>query len=184
MAPLTLTTLNIPNLLTIIRIVLVPVFLFLILKDSLYIAAIIFAVAGLTDLVDGIIARRLKTVTKLGADLDPVADKLLLSTAFIVLAIKGYLPVWLSVIVVARDSIMLTTVIILKRMKYAVNTRPMIAGKLTTFFQVFCVIFALLFREILGIYLFYIFTALITIVGAAEYALREINLIKRSKSGS
>ena len=177
-------TLNLPNLLTIIRIVLVPVFLFLTLTNSLYIAAVVFAVAGLTDLVDGIIARRLKTVTKFGADLDPVADKLLLSTAFIALAIKGFIPIWLTVIVVARDTIMITTVIILKRMKYVVNTRPMIAGKLTTFFQVISVLFALLTRGGPAIYLFYIFTAIITLIGAAGYILREIRLFKRSKSGS
>ncbi len=181
---MTPTAINLPNLLTIIRIVLVPVFLVLILVDSLYIAAVVFAVAGLTDLVDGIIARRLETVTKFGANLDPVADKLLLSTAFIALAIKGFIPLWLVIIVVARDSVMLTTVVILKRMKYAVNTKPMIAGKLTTFFQVLCVLFALLTRRGSVVYLFYIFTAIITLIGAAEYALREISLLRRSRSAS
>ena len=181
MAPL--SAMNLPNLLTIARIFLVPVFLFLILSNHLYCAVIIFAVAGFTDLIDGIIARRQGTVTTLGANLDPVADKLLLSTAFIALAIKGLVPLWLAFIVVARDSVILITVIVLRRFKYEVNTRPMITGKLTTFFQILCVLSALLVRETASIYPFYIFTALITLVGAAAYALRELNLLARSGSG-
>ncbi len=179
-----LASLNLPNLLTIVRIVLVPIFLLLVLSNSLFLAAVVFAVAGLTDLVDGIIARRLKTVTKFGAELDPVADKLLLSTAFIALAFKGLIPLWLVIIVVARDTVMLTTVIILKRLKYAVNTRPMITGKLTTFFQVLTVLTALLAQRFSGAYLLYIFTGFITLLSAVQYAFRAFHVdLKIFKSG-
>jgi cardiolipin synthase len=169
------TTMNLPNLLTIIRIVLVPVFLLLIFSNSFYAATIVFAVAGFTDLIDGIIARKLNSVTRFGANLDPVADKLLLSSAFIALSIKEFIPLWLAIIVVARDSIMITTIMILKYIKYAVNTSPMITGKLTTLFQVLSVLCALLFREIPGANLLYIFTGFITVLGAALYIFREFN---------
>ena len=165
---------NLPNLLTIIRIVLVPVFLLLILSNSLYIATLVFAVAGFTDLIDGIIARKTGSVTTFGKNLDPVADKLLLSGAFLALAFRGFIPLWLMIIVVARDSIMVTTIIILKRIKYAVNTNPMILGKLTTLFQVISVLTALLLPEFTGAYALYILTAIITILGAAQYSLREL----------
>jgi hypothetical protein len=69
---------------------------------------------------------------------------------------------------------MITTIIILKRIKYAVNTSPMITGKLTTFFQVLSVLTALLFRDIPSAYLLYIFTGFITVLGAALYILREL----------
>lgn len=177
---------NLPNLLTIVRIALVPVFLLFILANSLYLAAVVFAVAGLTDLVDGIIARRLSSVTKLGAELDPVADKLLLSSAFIALCIKGLIPLWLVFIVVARDFVMLATVIILKRIKYAINTSPMITGKLTTFFQVLTILSVLLFQGFSGAYLLYIFTGFITLLGAALYAMRathiDLKIFKSFKS--
>ncbi len=177
-------TMNLPNLLTIVRIVLVPVFLLLILADSFYLAAVVFAVAGLTDTLDGIIARRLSSVTKFGAQLDPVADKLLLSSAFIALSLKGFLPLWLTIIVVARDIVMLTIVIILKRIKYAINTRPMITGKLTTFFQIITVLSALLAQRFYGAQALYIFTGFITVLGAALYAMRATHMdLKIFKSG-
>ena len=118
------TTMNLPNILTIIRIVLVPVFLLLIFSNSLYVATIVFAVAGLTDLIDGIIARKYGSVTRFGANLDPVADKLLLSSAFIALSIKEFIPLWLAIIVVARDSIMITTIMILEIYKIRRKYQP------------------------------------------------------------
>jgi cardiolipin synthase len=104
-----------------------------------------------------------------------------------VLAFKGLIPLWLVVIVVLRDTVILTTVIILKRLKYAINTRPMIAGKLTTFFQVLTVLTALLAQRVSGAYLLYIFTGFITLTSAAQYAFRafhvDLNIFKSSKSG-
>ena len=169
-----LAKINLPNLLTIIRIILVPIFLILIFLDFHYLAIAVFAVAGFTDLIDGIIARKLGSVTKFGANLDPVADKLLLSSAFIALAIKELLPLWLVIIVVARDSIMITTILILKKIKHAVNTNPMITGKLTTFFQVSSVLCALLFRDFSYAYLLFIFTGFITILSGTRYIFREL----------
>ncbi|MBE9531671.1 MAG: CDP-diacylglycerol--glycerol-3-phosphate 3-phosphatidyltransferase [Proteobacteria bacterium] len=165
---------NLPNLLTILRIILVPIFLFLIISNYLYLSVAVFALAGFTDLIDGIIARKMGTVTQFGKNLDPVADKLLLSSAFVVLAFKGLIPLWLAVMVVARDSIMITTVLILKRIQHNVNTTPMILGKLTTLFQVISVLVALLFQKFYGAHLLYIITAIITVLGASQYILREL----------
>src|SRR5512136_3396512 len=98
---------NLPNLLTLIRILLISLFVILIIDKSFSWALIIFALAGITDAVDGLIARITHQRTELGAYLDPIADKLLLSSAFVTLAIIERIPSWLTVIVVTRDIIIL-----------------------------------------------------------------------------
>ena len=98
-----------PNQLTVLRIALTPAFfVFLIFGDGSYnliIATAIFAVAALTDLYDGMIARKYGSVTKWGTYVDPLADKILLSTAFIGLVVLGYLKLWMVLIVIIRDAI-------------------------------------------------------------------------------
>src|SRR4030067_1089355 len=98
---------NLPNALTLIRVFLIPVFVILIINRYFGWAAITFAIAGVTDGIDGLIARLTHQRTELGAYLDPIADKLLLSSAFITLAIVAILPSWLAVIVITRDVIIL-----------------------------------------------------------------------------
>ena len=98
-----------PNQLTVLRIALTPAFIiFLLFGDGAYnliIATAIFAVAALTDLYDGMIARKYGTVSKWGTYVDPLADKILLSTAFIGLVVLGYLKLWMVLIVIIRDAI-------------------------------------------------------------------------------
>src|SRR6056297_586132 len=94
---------NFPNALTLLRIFLVPGLLIAIIYDSHGIALSILVLAGLTDVLDGFLARRLNQKTRLGAFLDPLADKLLMTVSFIALAVRGLLPAWLAVLVVSRD---------------------------------------------------------------------------------
>jgi cardiolipin synthase len=94
---------SIPNLLTLLRIGLVPVFNYYFLKGDYGRALFFFVVAGFTDFFDGILARLLKARTPLGAVLDPAADKLLMAVTFIVLAVAGALPIWMPVLVFAKD---------------------------------------------------------------------------------
>jgi len=100
---------TLPNQLTIIRLALTPLFfLFMVVGDSSYntfIATIIFFIASLTDAYDGFIARKYGTVTRWGTFLDPLADKILISTAFVALMIKGYLSTWMILVVIIRDTI-------------------------------------------------------------------------------
>ena len=98
---------NIPNFLSLLRIILVPVFVIFLIQAEYDKALITFAVAGLTDALDGTLARLLKCQTTLGAFLDPIADKLLLVTSFVSLALFGLIPAWLAVIVISRDFIIL-----------------------------------------------------------------------------
>ncbi len=98
--------LTIPNQLTVLRILLVPVFVLLLLQDDAFLkllGVIAFTVASLTDLYDGWHARRFNVVTRIGAFLDPLADKLLITAAFLVYVWMGYISLWMVVLVIVRD---------------------------------------------------------------------------------
>ena len=126
---------SIPNLLTLIRILLIPWFAILLINGSLNQALWVFAGAAVTDGLDGFTARWFSQKTRLGALLDPIADKLLLSTAFITLAIMKEIPVWLSVIVISRDVVIVLGVGILFYSNIQFEMRPTLYSKLTTLFQ-------------------------------------------------
>jgi|WetSurMetagenome_2_1015567.scaffolds.fasta_scaffold02389_10 cardiolipin synthase (CMP-forming) len=98
---------NIPNMITIARIVLVPAFVTALLYQNYEYALIIFVVAGLSDMLDGQVARRTGQKTKLGAFLDPLADKALLLTSFILFSVYGWISLWLAICVISRDLIIM-----------------------------------------------------------------------------
>jgi cardiolipin synthase len=135
---------NAPNLLTLARICLAPFLVAAILEDRFALSFYLFLAAGLTDALDGTLARLLKQRTMLGQYLDPVADKLLLSTLFLVLMNKGLIPVRVTVMVFGRDVGILVVAAIL----YAAAGRrefiPSIFGKANTFAQVAAVAAVLL----------------------------------------
>jgi cardiolipin synthase len=138
---------NAPNLLTLARICLAPFLVAAILEDRYALGFYLFLAAGLTDALDGTLARLLKQHTMLGQYLDPVADKLLLSTLFLVLMNKGLIPVRVTVMVFGRDVGILVVAAIL----YAAAGRrefiPSIFGKANTFAQVAAVA-AVLLRQL------------------------------------
>jgi len=98
-------SMNTANKLTVFRIVLIPFFVILLIYHYIAIALLVFGLASVTDAADGFIARRWKQKTRLGTFLDPMADKALLSTSFVTLAILHLLPGWLAVITISRDII-------------------------------------------------------------------------------
>lgn len=141
---------NLPNLLTLLRIALVPVFTLLFLKEEYRYALAVFAVTALTDMVDGFLARTLKKKTTLGAMLDPAADKFLMLVAFVVTALKGLVPIWLSCGVILRDAWIIAGVGILKRLKKKLYFKPTVLSKANTFCQLLTIFFAfslIFFRE-------------------------------------
>lgn len=102
--------LNLPNILTIFRLFLIPVFIltfFSNLQHNLLFSTLIFMIAGITDVTDGYIARRYNLVTKLGVVLDPLADKLMLLTVLSCLVVENYIPLWILLIVAAKDIFMI-----------------------------------------------------------------------------
>jgi cardiolipin synthase len=135
---------NIPNTLTIVRILSIPVFVICLFYDRFVVAFLIFVGAGITDGLDGLIARVYGQKTTIGTYLDPIADKLMLVTAFIVLAIVGGIPTWLTVIVIARDLIIALGVLSLLLTAHNVEIKPVAIGKASTVFQIATIAWALL----------------------------------------
>lgn len=164
---------TIPNLITLLRIILTPVFVIYLINGRLTPALVVFVVCSASDGVDGFVARVFKQKSKLGSFLDPLADKLLLVTAFLALAAMGHLPSWLTVTVIARDVMILLGVLVIHLNKLELRIHPSVLSKVNTCFQ-FITLTAVLSREILSLspaiypYLYYS-TALFTIASGLHY---------------
>lgn len=124
--------LNVPNVLTLARIVLAPVFLHLYLRGNDDGALLAFAIAAATDALDGLTARLLGQQTRVGALLDAAADKLLLACALIALALRGQVPWWLAATVVGRDAILAAGSLFLSIQRAPMPIRPTRVGKYAT----------------------------------------------------
>jgi cardiolipin synthase len=129
--------LTLANQLTLLRIALIPAFVLLVVYGHLGWALVVFVTAGLTDALDGLIARRAGQRTSLGAWLDPMADKLLLVTTFVVLTLPAipltnHLPLWLTVAVISRDIVIVGVVAVVNLAVGPRTFRPSIWGKMTT----------------------------------------------------
>ena len=133
---------NIPNVITLLRIVLVPVFIRFILKGNYTAALWIFFAAGVSDALDGFIAKRFNFCTRLGAFLDPLADKVLLISSVVVFARAGCLPTWLALTIIARDVVIVGGAGAFYLRSGRLDMAPSRASKLNTFVQI-CLIFAL-----------------------------------------
>ena len=127
---------TVPNQITLLRLGFLPVFLTLIAYQRYRWALLVLVVAGLSDAVDGLLARKLNQHSSLGAYLDPIADKLLLSSSFIILAYKTRIAWWTTIIVISRDILMLTVATVIILISGYRPFPPSILGKLTTFFEI------------------------------------------------
>jgi cardiolipin synthase len=135
--------LTIPNLITLTRILLTPLFIIFLIQKRYHLALWIFVLAGLSDLADGLIARRWRQKSPLGTFLDPLADKLLMGSSFITLSISHIIPAWLTVIVLSRDLVLVFGVTLFKLINLPVVVHPSLAGKLCTTTQVTTVLLVL-----------------------------------------
>lgn len=144
---------NLPNLLSIFRMCLVPVFVVVFLSDSphayMY-AAGIYALAGITDVLDGIIARKYNLITKLGKILDPLADKMMNITVFVCIAIAGLIPWWIIALIFAKDFLLVLGGVKLYHEMSAVF-KSNVFGKLATVVLVIGGIIILLFDGIIPV---------------------------------
>ena len=127
---------NLPNLITIGRILLVPLTVWLIVTDEFLAAFIAFIIAGISDGVDGFIARRFKLHTELGRYLDPLADKLLLVSIFVTLGFQQHLPAWLVILVVSRDVMIIGAIMLSWLMDRPITVKPLMVSKANTLAQI------------------------------------------------
>ena len=132
---------NLPNLITLARLLLVPLTVWLIISEAYGWAFITFMVAGGSDGIDGFLARRFGWLTRLGAYLDPLADKALLVSVYVTLGFMKELPAWLVITVVSRDVLIVGAVVLSRLMDHPVKIVPLMVSKVNTVAQV---IFAVL----------------------------------------
>lgn len=127
---------NVPNFITIGRLLLVPFLIVMITQGRWTAAVICFLIAGISDGVDGFLARRLSARTELGAYIDPLADKALLMSIYVTLAIEGTLPGWLAVTVVSRDIMIMVGVVVAWLLQRPVAIKPLTVSKVNTAAQI------------------------------------------------
>jgi len=128
--------LNIPNILTLSRIILTPFIIFAILEHQAVLALILMFIAGVTDMLDGAIARYFNQRSTVGAIIDPLADKLLLISTIVTLYFIGQIPLFLFLAVVFRDLIIVVGAIAYEMVTHKLEIQPSIASKVTTFLQI------------------------------------------------
>ena len=137
---------TVPNLLTVFRMVLIPVFVSLLFYQRFILALAVFAIAGVTDSLDGLLARRFNQKSQLGTILDPIADKLMLVTAFVVLSMRSVfpqpvpshlpIPFWVTVAVISRDVFILVGAAAINVVTGFRGFRPSLLGKINTVIQI------------------------------------------------
>lgn len=156
---------NIPNSLTLVRIVLVPLVVWLIIDHEMTAAFLLFLLAGFSDAADGYIAKRYGWRSELGAYLDPIADKALLVSIYVTLGLAGHLPVWLVIAVVSRDILIVGAVVLSWMLSRPLTMHPLLISKVNTFAQI--VLAGLILAELgLGLGLEPVVKVLIWITGA------------------
>jgi CDP-diacylglycerol--glycerol-3-phosphate 3-phosphatidyltransferase len=177
---------NLPNFLTSLRILLIPVFiLFFTMPHPArpFLSVLIFLIASLTDFFDGYIARRRAQITKLGKLLDPVADKLLVSSALILLVSVGRVPAWVVIVIIAREFIVTGLRAVAATENVILASEPL--GKVKFFFQIFSVVLLLLDEHLgpINLYVwgnrFLEFSMVLTILSGGQYCIqfwRQISL--------
>src|SRR2546423_8833532 len=180
------TALTPANQLTLLRMLLIPGFVILVVYGQLGWALVVFVTAGITDGLDGLIARRSGQKTRLGAWLDPMADKLLLVSTFVVLTLPNLglvnrLPIWLTILIISRDLLIVVTVAIINLAVGRREFRPSIYGKIATATYIMTCVTIMYFNYLqrtsmwveAGIYA----SAVITLISTVHYAIYGTKLL-------
>lgn len=178
---------NIPNIITVLRILITPLFIILIQRDLYLPALVVFTAAGISDGLDGFLARYFNQRTRLGATLDPIADKILLMSAYIILALKGIMPNWLTVIAISRDLLIIIGIAILTFTRIKVEINPTLISKFTTAAQLGAVFLTLLDPQPALAFTFrswvYWVTAVTTVASGLHYVYIGLGILQNSMGG-
>jgi cardiolipin synthase len=182
-----MTALTPANQLTLLRMLLIPAFVILVIYGHLGWALVVFVTAGVTDALDGLIARRSGQKTQLGAWLDPAADKLLLVSTFVILTIPGLglanpLPIWLTVLIISRDALIVLTVAVVNLAMGPRTFKPSIYGKLATATYILTAVVAMYFnyleRTSPVVTLFVYASLLVTLVSGFHYVWHAARIVE------
>jgi cardiolipin synthase len=182
--PVSQANLTIPNVITLIRILLTPIFIIFLIQGQYRRALVVFLLAGVSDLADGLIARGWQQKSRLGSYLDPLADKILMAASFVTLSIYRQIPPWLTVVVLSRDVVLGLGVLIFRLADIPLIVRPSLAGKWTTTLQVTTVGLVLLNKiwpiSPLVLVAFFWFTGVLTAISGIQYLYGGIKMMNQA----
>ncbi len=178
---------HLPNMISLLRMAFVPL-LILVLRNHRYLDALwVFLIAGVSDGLDGYIAKRFGFVTQLGAILDPLADKILLVSAYVMLALLTLVPFWLVLVVTFRDVLIVGGYLVYTSLYGPVTMRPSRVSKFNTFTQILLVIF-LLAERAFGFHVDHIqaalvFAVLVTTIASGGHYLWTWGVVRETEAG-
>lgn len=184
-----ITQLNLPNLLSFIRLISVPFIIMLLSQGGFKIAFILFLFCGITDYLDGLIARKFKLQTKLGAFLDPLADKILTISVFLTLTLKlpnqiFQIPVFMTILVISRDFLIVFVAFLLHLIFNMRDFPPTFLGKINTVIQIFAILIVILSNiyQKIGFFLIYIYILIIisSVLSGFHYFFRTLKWLKKN----
>jgi cardiolipin synthase len=168
------------NWLTVLRILLIPVFITLLVYRQPGWALVVFTLASITDLLDGWVARRQGMASRLGAFLDPIADKLLLTASFVTLTYLRVLPFWITAVVISRDVILVVGALLVHIVGIRIDPHPTGAGKAATFLQITTVLLGLVARFVAvgpGLPVVMWLTAIFTVYSGCQYLVQGMRFL-------
>ncbi len=175
-------------MLTLARILITPLFIICLIKGSYAMALLIFTLAGVTDGLDGLLARLMDQRTTVGAFLDPIADKLLLVSAFVTLAVQEMIPAWLTVVVISRDVLIIVGIAILEVSRVDYQIQPSMVSKCTTVAQLATIFLLLLSTQttVLAHALLpvYWLTTALSIASGLHYVYLGVKIMPDTENGS
>jgi cardiolipin synthase (CMP-forming) len=174
---------NLPNIISIFRFFITFYFIYAVYQGRMRLALYLFLVQGISDLLDGFIARTMGSKTELGAYLDPIADKTMLVAAFLMLYIAGVIPGWLTLLVLGRDIVIAGGYLVLYKYANNVKPRPTIYGKITTALQIATVLYALWSAGLADLrsydLVLFAATALATVISGVHYCMGGWKVFRR-----
>jgi cardiolipin synthase len=171
---------NIPNALTLFRLLLTPLFVILLIRNQLMPALVVFFLAGISDGLDGLIARCFDQRTVIGAYLDPVADKVLLMSSYVCLGVLSIIPAWLAVIVLSRDILIVIGIAMLTLTEKKYRIQPSRISKCTTALQLLTVAVALMASSPLLLTILFWATAALTMISGIHYIYMGMGILQRA----
>ena len=180
---------SIPNLITLARILLVPVVVWAIASDQMRLAFMLFLAAAISDAVDGFLAKRFGMQTELGAYLDPAADKVMIVSIYAALGISGVIPLWIVILVVSRDLLIVGAIILSWLADNPVEIKPHIVSKLNTAVQIFyaCLVLAAHgfgFASEVMLTMVMAAVAILTLLSVAFYVAEWVRHMNSAESGA
>jgi len=179
---------SIPNLITLGRILLVPVVVWAIIYGELWLAFVLFLAAGVSDAVDGFLAKRFNMASELGAYLDPLADKTLIVSIYVTLGIAGKIPLWLVILVVSRDIMIIGAIMLSWLLGSPLKVKPLLVSKLNTVAQIVfaCVVLASLGFDLRADNLIFALipvVAALTLLSVAAYVREFVRHMNKAEMG-